>query len=396
MDRKIIYLDNNATTCVAPEVFEAMKPYLCEFYGNPSSIHRFGGSVASALEDARRSVAELLGAEYRDKDGNATEIIFTSCGTEGDNAAINAAIAALPERKKIVTTAVEHPAVLHYCEELESKGFTVEKIGVNARGQLDMAALTAAVDENTAVVSAMWGNNETGTIFPVAEIAGIAHAKGAYFHTDAVQAAGKIPVNAAACQADFIAISGHKLHAPKGVGALYIRRGIPFTPLICGGHQERSRRGGTENVASIVGLGKACQIAKAGLDAEYAKLKSMRDAFEAKLLATIPQIRINGDLDNRLPGTSSVSFECIEGESILMLLDVFGICASSGSACTTGSLEPSHVLRAMGVPYSAAHGTIRFSLSRYNTMEELDFVVEKLPPIIARLREISPFWEGKK
>ena len=213
MDRKIIYLDNNATTCVAPEVFEAMKPYLCEFYGNPSSIHRFGGSVASALEDARRSVAELLGAEYRDKDGNATEIIFTSCGTEGDNAAINAAIAALPERKKIVTTAVEHPAVLHYCEELESKGFTVEKIGVNARGQLDMAALTAAVDENTAVVSAMWGNNETGTIFPVAEIAGIAHAKGAYFHTDAVQAAGKVPVNVAACQANFIAISGHKLHA---------------------------------------------------------------------------------------------------------------------------------------------------------------------------------------
>ena len=396
MDRKIIYLDNNATTCVAPEVFAAMQPYLCDFYGNPSSIHRFGGSVAAALEETRRKVAELLGAEYRDKDGNATEIIFTSCGTEGDNAAINAALAALPERRKIVTTAVEHPAVLHYCEELEAKGYTVEKIGVNGSGQLDMTALTAAVDENTAVVSAMWGNNETGTIFPVAEIARIAHAKGAYFHTDAVQAAGKVPVNAVECQADFIAISGHKLHAPKGVGALYVRRGIPFAPLICGGHQERSRRGGTENVASIVALGKACEIAKANLAEEYTKLQTMRDAFEAKLLAAIPQIRINGDLQNRLPGTSSVSFECIEGESILMLLDVFGICASSGSACTTGSLEPSHVLRAMGVPYSAAHGTIRFSLSRYNTMEELDFVVEKLPAIIARLREISPFWEEKK
>lgn len=397
MSDKIIYLDNNATTRVAPEVFEAMQPYFCEFYGNPSSIHRFGGSVAGAIENARRQVAELLGANYRDRDGNASEIIFTSCGTEGDNAAINAALAALPERRKIVTTAVEHPAVLHYCDELASgKGYTVEKIGVDSCGRLDMAALQAAVDENTAIVSAMWGNNETGTIFPVKEIAAIAHAKGAYFHTDAVQAAGKVPVNAAECDADFIAISGHKLHAPKGVGALYIRRGIPFTPLICGGHQEKMRRGGTENVASIVGLGKACELARTMLAAEYDQLKSMRDAFEAKLLAAIPRIRINGDMDNRLPGTSSVSFECIEGESILMLLDMFGICASSGSACTTGSLEPSHVLRAMGIPYSAAHGTIRFSLSRYNTMDELDFVVEKLPPIIARLREISPYWEESK
>lgn len=397
MNGKIIYLDNNATTRVAPEVFEAMQPYFCEFYGNPSSIHRFGGSVAAAIENARRQVAELLGAAYRDRDGNASEIIFTSCGTEGDNSAINAALAALPERRKIVTTAVEHPAVLHYCDELASgKGYIVEKIGVDSCGRLDMAALKAAVDDNTAIVSAMWGNNETGTIFPVKEIAAIAHAKGAYFHTDAVQAAGKVPVNAAECDADFIAISGHKLHAPKGVGALYIRRGIPFVPLICGGHQEKMRRGGTENVASIVGLGKACEIARTALETEYTQLKTMRDAFEAKLLAAIPRIRINGDPENRLPGTSSVSFECIEGESILMLLDMFGICASSGSACTTGSLEPSHVLRAMGIPYSAAHGTIRFSLSRYNTMEELDFVVEKLPPIIARLREISPYWEESK
>ena len=396
MDKRLIYLDNNATTAVVPEVLEAMMPYFCEKYGNPSSIHRFGGSVAAGVENARKQVAALLGASYRDKDDCATEIIFTSCGTESDNAAINAALNALPERKKIVTTAVEHPAVLHYCDELARKGYTVELIGVDGCGRLDMAALEKAVDNDTAVVSAMWGNNETGTIFPVAEIAKIAHAKGAYFHSDAVQAAGKVPIDVNEVNADFLSISGHKLHAPKGVGALYVRRGIPFTPLICGGHQERGRRGGTENVASIIGLGKACEIALANLDEEYRSLKKMRDDFEAKVKAAIPRIRINGDLENRLPGTSSISFECIEGESILMLLDVFGICASSGSACTTGSLEPSHVLRAMGVPYSAAHGTIRFSLSRCNTAEELDFVVEKLPPIIARLREISPYWESEK
>ena len=396
MDKKVIYLDNNATTAVAPEVFEAMKPYFCERYGNPSSIHRFGGSVAADIENARRQVADLLGATYRDKDNCATEIIFTSCGTESDNAAINAALTAMPDRKKVVTTAVEHPAILHYCEELTRKGIEVVIIGVDGQGKLDMTALKNAVDSNTAIVSAMWGNNETGTIFPVAEIAAIAHAQGAYFHTDAVQAAGKVKIDVQEVNADFLSISGHKLHAPKGVGALFVRRGIVFTPLICGGHQERSRRGGTENVTSIIGLGKACEIAREKLQEEYDYLKGMRDAFEAKVAAAIPRIRINGDLANRLPGTSSISFECIEGESILMLLDMFGICASSGSACTTGSLEPSHVLRAMGIPYSAAHGTVRFSLSRYNTSEELDFVVEKLPAIIARLREISPYWEDEK
>ena len=393
MERQIIYLDNNATTAVAPEVFAAMQPYFCERYGNPSSIHRFGGSIAADIEKARCQVAGLLGAKFRDKEGCATEIIFTSCGTESDNAAINAALNAMPERKKVVTTAVEHPAVLHYCEELSRKGFTIELIGVDRRGQLDMAALKNAVDENTAIVSAMWGNNETGIIFPVKEIADIAHSKGAYFHTDAVQAAGKVKIDVEAAGIDFLSISGHKLHAPKGIGALYVRRGIIFTPLICGGHQERNRRGGTENTASIIGLGKACEMAAANLDEEYRILKNMRDGFEAKLLASIPRIEINGLGEDRLPGTSSVSFESIEGESILMLLDVLGICASSGSACTTGSLEPSHVLRAMGVPYSSAHGTVRFSLSRYNTPEELDFVAEKLPPIIARLREISPYWE---
>ncbi|MBE6378561.1 MAG: cysteine desulfurase NifS [Lentisphaerae bacterium] len=396
MENKIIYLDNNATTAVAPEVFEAMKPYFCERYGNPSSIHRFGGSVAADIENARRQVASLIGASYRDKDGNAAEIIFTSCGTESDNAAINAALQAKPERKKIVTTAVEHPAVLHFCEELVRKGYQVELIGVDGQGRLDMEALKKAVDSDTAIVSAMWGNNETGTLFPVKDIAAIAHEAGAYFHSDAVQAAGKVKIDVDECNIDFLSISGHKLHAPKGVGALYVRRGILFTPLIFGGHQERGRRGGTENVTSVIGLGKACEIAEKSLDEEYRYLSGLRDEFEQKLLKTIPRIRINGDLEHRLPGTSSVSFECIEGESILMLLDVFGICASSGSACTTGSLEPSHVLRAMCIPYSAAHGTIRFSLSRYNNKEELDFVAEKLPPIIARLREISPYWEEKQ
>jgi len=395
MDRKIIYFDNNATTQVAPEVFEAMKPFFCEKYGNPSSIHRFGGSVAADVETARTRVAELLGATYRDADGLAPEIIFTSCGTEGDNAAIHAALEARPERKKIVTTAVEHPAVLHYCDELSRQGFRVVKLPVDSQGRLDKEALCREVDENTAVVSAMWGNNETGTIFPVKEIAAVAHAKGALFHTDAVQAAGKVKIDVGETGVDFLSLSGHKLHAPKGIGALYVRRGIRFTPLIYGGHQERMRRGGTENVASVIGLGKACEIANATLEKEYTYLKTLRDGFEEKVSAAIPAIRINGDRENRLPGTSSISFECIEGESILMLLDVFGICASSGSACTTGSLEPSHVLRAMGIPYSAAHGTIRFSFSRYNTKEECDFVAEKLPPIIEKLRAISPYW-GKK
>lgn len=394
MENKIIYLDNNATTCVAPEVLEAMMPYFCEMYGNPSSIHRFGGSVAAKIENARCQVAELLGARWRDRDGHAAEIIFTSCGTEGDNAALNSAVCARQGRKKVITSMVEHPAVLHYCDELERRGYTVVKIKVDARGRLDMEQLKQETDENTAVVSIMWANNETGTIFPVKEACAIAHAKGALFHTDAVQAAGKVKIDVDDAEIDFLTISGHKLHAPKGVGALFVRRGIRFTPLIYGGHQERSRRGGTENVASIIGLGEACRISSGILEKEYAELSAMRDELERRISASVPQIRINGDLENRLPGTSSISFECIEGESILMLLDMFGICASSGSACTTGSLEPSHVLRAMGIPYSAAHGTVRFSFSRYNTMKDVEFVAEKLPPVIARLREISPYWKG--
>lgn len=395
MENKVIYFDNNATTQVLPEVFEAMAPYFCERYGNPSSIHRFGGSVAADIENARCKVAELLGATARDKDGIATEIIFTSCGTESDNAAINSAIATLPERRKIVTSAVEHPGILSCLKNWERKGIEVVKIPVNHLGQLDMECLKREVDENTCLVTIMWANNETGTIFPIKECAAIAHSKGALFHTDAVQAAGKIDIDVVDTDVDFLSISGHKLHAPKGIGVLYVKRQIRFMPTILGGHQERLRRGGTENVASIIALGKACELAKANLAAEQVYLAKLRDHLEKRVSAEIPCIRINGDLANRLPNTSSISFEYIEGESILMFLDMHNICASSGSACATGSLEPSHVLRAMDIPYTAAHGTIRFSLSRCNTMEEIDRVADVLPPIIARLREISPYWENR-
>lgn len=391
----VIYLDNNATTRVDAEVFVAMQPFFCERYGNPSSIHRFGGSVAADIEKARCRVADLLGASFRDKDGIATEIIFTSCGTEGDNAAINAALNAKPERKKIVTTCVEHPGILAYCKELSRRGYEVAYAPVDGRGRLDMEFMKKEVDENTAIVTVMWANNETGTIFPIAELVGLAHEKGALFHTDAVQAAGKVQIDVDGLDIDFLSISGHKLHAPKGVGALFVRRGLRFRPLIFGGHQERSRRAGTENVTSIIGLGKACELAQAYLPAERLQLAELRDRLEKGVLERIPNVRINGDIENRLPNTASISFEYIEGESILMLLDRLNICASSGSACTTGSLEPSHVLRAMGLPYTAAHGTIRFSLSRFNTAAEIDKVIEALPPIIAQLREISPYWQER-
>lgn len=391
----VIYLDNNATTRVDAEVFVAMQPFFCERYGNPSSIHRFGGSVAADIEKARCRVADLLGASFRDKDGIATEIIFTSCGTEGDNAAINAALNAKPERKKIVTTCVEHPGILAYCKELSRRGYEVAYAPVDGRGRLDMEFMKKEVDENTAIVTVMWANNETGTIFPIAELVGLAHEKGALFHTDAVQAAGKVQIDVDGLGIDFLSISGHKLHAPKGVGALFVRRGLRFRPLIFGGHQERSRRAGTENVTSIIGLGKACELAQTYLPVERLQLAELRDRLEKGVLERIPNVRINGDIENRLPNTASISFEYIEGESILMLLDRLNICASSGSACTTGSLEPSHVLRAMGLPYTAAHGTIRFSLSRFNTAAEIDKVIEALPPIIAQLREISPYWQER-
>ena len=396
MENKVIYLDNNATTQVAPEVVEAMMPYFCERYGNPSSIHRFGGSVAAEIEAARCRVAELINADFRDQDGIATEIIFTSCGTESDNAAINSALAISPDRRKIVTSAVEHPAILSCLKNAERNGVEVVKIPVDNCGRLDMDALKNAVDEKTALVTVMWANNETGTIFPVKECAAIAHSKGALFHTDAVQAAGKVKIDVRDTDVDMLSLSGHKLHAPKGIGVLYVKRKTRFMPTILGGHQERLRRGGTENVASIIGLGRACELAAANIEYEQQYLSKLRDRLEELVKASVPNVHINGDLENRLPNTSSISFEYIEGESILMFLDMNNICASSGSACTTGSLEPSHVLRAMNIPYTSAHGTIRFSLSRYNTVEEIEKTAAVLPPIIARLREISPYWNGGK
>ncbi len=393
MKREVIYADNNATTCVAPEVFEAMRPYLCEKYGNPSSIYTFGGELAADIERARIEVAELLGASWRNNLGQATEIIFTSCGTESDNAALRSALEVQSGRRKIVTSKVEHPAILNLCRELEREGYTVETIGVDGDGRLDMSALERAVDSETALVTLMWANNEIGNIYPVEEVARIAHRAGALFHTDAVQAAGKVPMNMSESEIDMLSISGHKLHAPKGVGVLYVRRGVRFRPFIIGGHQEKGRRGGTENVASIIGLGKACELARKGMVEEIAHVKKLRDRLETGIAERIPAIRINGDKSSRLPNTSSISFEYIEGEAILLLLDQHGICASSGSACTTGSLEPSHVLRAMGLPYTAAHGTLRFSFSRYNTVEEVDRIIEVLPSVISTLRKMSPYWK---
>ena len=381
---KEIYLDNNATTKVDEAVFEEMRPYFCELYGNPSSMHFFGGQVQAKVTEARARVAELLGA-------SPDEIIFTACGTESDNAAIRSALEVFPDRKHIITSRVEHPAVLTQCRNLRQKGYRVTEIGVDGAGRLDMEELKAAVDDDTAIVSLMWANNETGVVFPVEEAAAIAKSKGALFHSDAVQAIGKIPINMAASSIDMLSLSGHKLHAPKGIGVLYLKRGTPFRPFLVGGHQEKSRRAGTENAAAIIALGKACQLAGEHMEAENTIVKAMRDRLQDALMTSIPHSRINGGGAERLPNTTSIAFEFVEGEAILLLLSEFGICASSGSACTSGSLEPSHVLRAMGVPFTCAHGSIRFSLSRYTTDAEIDAVIRELPPVIARLRQMSPF-----
>jgi cysteine desulfurase len=381
---KEIYLDNNATTKVDEAVFEEMRPYFCELYGNPSSMHFFGGQVQSKVNEARGRVADLLGAL-------PDEIIFTACGTESDNAAIRSALEVYPERRHIITSRVEHPAVLTQCRNLRQKGYRVTEIGVDGAGRLDMEELKAAVDDDTAIVSLMWANNETGVIFPVEEAAAIAKSKGAIFHSDAVQAIGKIPINMAASQIDMLSLSGHKLHAPKGIGVLYVRRGTPFRPFMVGGHQEKSRRAGTENAAAIIALGKACQLAGQFMEAENTIVKAQRDRLQDTLMTIVPHARINGGGAERLPNTTSIAFEFVEGEAILLLLSEFGICASSGSACTSGSLEPSHVLRAMGVPFTCAHGSIRFSLSRFTTDTEIDTVIREMPPIIAKLRQMSPF-----
>ena len=387
--KKVIYVDNNATTKVAPEVFEAMLPYLQEDYGNPSSMHTFGGKVDRNIKEARTSVASLLGAAPE-------EIVFTSSGTESDNTAIWAAIQSNPDKKHIITSRVEHPAVKNLFEYLSKNGYRVTFIPVDSKGRLDMDYLYENLTDNTAIVTIMWANNESGVIFPIEKISQIVKERGAVFHTDAVQAVGKIQIDLNKIDVDMLSLSGHKLHGPKGVGALYVRKGTKFSPFLIGGHQESGRRGGTENVASVVGLGKASELAADYMEEENTRVKQLRNKLESELLKQIPNTIINGDRENRLPNTTNVSFEYVEGESILLMMDELGVCASSGSACTSGSLEPSHVLRAMGVPFTAAHGSIRFSLSIYNTEEEIDFIIEKLPPIIKRLREMSPFWQGSR
>lgn len=379
-----IYFDNNATTKVAEEVAEDMKPFFCDLYGNPSSMHTFGGQIAAKIRKAREQVAQLLGC-------SPDEIIFTSCGTESDNSAIRGVLAAVPQKRKVITTRVEHPAVLTVCRDLENHGYNIVEVGVDNDGNLNMAELEDTLDEDTALVTIMYANNETGVTFPIEKIAKLAAKNNVVFHTDAVQAIGKIPIDLSKIEIDLLSISGHKLHAPKGVGVLYVKKGTRVSPFMMGGHQEAGRRAGTENVAGIVGLGKACELAGKNIQEENNKVKALRDKLEKTILKKCPDSRLNGDKKNRLPNTANISFEFIEGEAILLMLDKFGICASSGSACTSGSLEPSHVLRAMGVPFTAAHGSIRFSLSRYNTEQEIDYAIEKIPPIVERLRELSPF-----
>ena len=381
-----IYMDNNATTQVEPEVVEVMLPYFTEQFGNPSSMHSFGNKVGQAIKTARRQIQTLLGAEHD------SEIIFTSCGTESDSTAIMSALKALPERKEIITTNVEHPAVLTLCEYLEKDGYTIHRLKVDGKGRLDLNEYQKLLSDKVAIVSVMWANNETGTLFPVLKMAEMANKAGVMFHTDAVQAVGKLPIDLKSSKIDMLSLSGHKLHAPKGIGVLYLRRNTRFRPFLRGGHQERGRRAGTENAASIVALGKAAELAMANMDYENTTVKEMRDRLEEGVLAAVPNTFVTGDIDNRLPNTANIAFEYIEGEAILMLLNKAGIAASSGSACTSGSLEPSHVMMAMGIPYTAAHGTVRFSLSRHNTMEEVEEVIKAIPPIMEKLRKLSPYW----
>lgn len=387
---KTVYTDNNATTKVADEVIEEMLPYLGELYGNPSSMHTFGDQVGKKVVEARQRVADLINAD-------PDEIIFTSCGTESDNSAIMAALNAFPKKKHIITSNVEHPAINNLYKYLnDKKGYEVTFVPVDKKGLLDMDLLYRSMSDNTAVISLMWANNETGVLFPIEEIAGRAREKGILFHTDAVQAAGKVEIDVKKADVDMLSLSGHKIHAPKGIGVLYVKKGFKFSPFMIGGHQENGRRGGTENTVSIIGLGKACQLAKENLPVLNTYVRELRDYLQAQLLERIPGSSVNGDIDQRLPNTLSIGFDAVEGESILLLLDREGICASSGSACTSGSLDPSHVLMAMEVPFKSAHGSIRFSLSHYNTKEEMDHIVATMIPTIERLREMSPFWKDGK
>ncbi|MGN0887012.1 MAG: cysteine desulfurase NifS [Candidatus Spyradenecus sp.] len=385
---RTVYLDNNATTRPAPEVVEAMRPYFEELWGNPSSMHTFGGQVAKPVAEAREQVAGFINAE------RAEEVLFNGCATEGDNHALFGVAAAWGKPGTIITSRVEHPAVLGPCLRLREMGHTVVEIGVDGEGHFDMEAYEAALAANPGpkLVSVMWANNETGVLFPIKEIAEKGKAAGATVHTDAVQAAGKVPLDVREVPVDLLTIAGHKMHAPKGIGMLYIRRGTRIKPFVIGGHQERGRRGGTENVPYIIGLAKACELSAAAFtDGSHERMARLRDKLEAGLLATCPDSRVNGDRANRVVNTLNISFEFIEGESVLYHLSDLGICASSGSACAAGSLEPSHVIRAMGVPFTAVHGSIRFSLSRYTTEEEIDYVLAHCPEVVAEMRAISPF-----
>jgi len=381
---KVVYMDNNATTMVSDEVREVMQPYFSELYGNPSSMHTFGGQVHRRIEAARAEVAALINAEPE-------EIIFTSCGTESDNTALMSGLLSNPGKKHLITTRVEHPAVLNFSKTMARRGYRVTFLPVDKLGRLDLDELKESITDDTAIVSIMYANNENGVIFPIEEITEIVRSKGTIFHTDAVQAAAKLALDVKELPVDMLSLSGHKMHAPKGVAALYVRKGTRFSPYMIGGHQERGRRSGTENVASVIGFGKASELAMEHLSSDNGKLAGLRDRLEKGLLNTCPGARVNGDISNRLPNTTNISFEYVEGEAILLRINEYNICASSGSACTSGSLEPSHVLRAMGVPFTCIHGSVRFSLSRYTTDEDVDIVLEKMPGIIKELRELSPF-----
>jgi cysteine desulfurase len=381
--RKVYYFDNNATTQIAPEVVDAMIPFLKEFWGNPSSAYHFGSQVGKHVEEARSKVAALINADPK-------EIVFTSCGTESNNSAIHSALITNPKKKHVVTTAVEHSANINFGEYLQKMGFEVTFLPVEPDGSLDIHLLEKSIRPDTAIVSVMYANNETGVIFPIEEVAAICRSKGVLFHTDAVQTPGKIKLDVKNLGCDFLSLSAHKLHAPKGIGCLYVKRLTKYQPYVIGGHQERGKRGGTENVANIVAFGRAADLAMEKLGEENTRVRALRDRLENTILATIPNTIRNGAKDARLPNTTNIAFEFVEAEAILLLLDGLGICASSGSACTTGSLDPSHVLTAMGLSPMRARGCVRFSLGIYNTNEDIDYLLKHLPPIIKRLRDISP------
>ena len=384
MKARSVYLDNNATTRVAPEVLEEMLPFLKERYGNPSSMYTFGGEVHRDLDKARERVATLLHC-------HPTEVVFTSCGSESDNHAVRGLVDAYPEKGHIITTKVEHPAIKNQVPYLRRKGLQVTELGVDSKGNLDLEELREAIINDTLLISVIFANNETGIMFPIREICRIAKERGVFVHTDAVQGVGKVPLDMEKLPVDLLSFSGHKFHAPKGIGGLFIRRGLKIRSFIIGGHQERSRRGGTESMPLIVGMGKAAELVGSKLEDEDTRVRALRDKLEKGILSRIPDTEVNGNPDNRVPNTTNIGIHFIEGEALLLAMDKHGICASTGSACASGSLQPSHVLRAMGVPFTSIHGSVRFSLSTYNTEEDIDYVLEVLPGIVEQLRELSPF-----